>query len=380
MQAEKNVAAAASIEVGQFRAGAGFTFPPQVEFGNNTIRLTAMTFGEGGLPSTLSVLPLRITRRNKSDFVLKRDLGDDATSDSISNSSDLVYITLDWDPITRKARRIPLIGSDCDKFTFVAPLRAPILYLGDFHDKTVGIPLDVALQSGSQMYSVAIARRCSGTILHLSASGKLVPAANVLAPTVDERHEADKLIVVERSNKGLGIVKREFDVPASLSGFMLPLYPLYWPALAGTPLPSSNQMRVAWLTEQGGLAVVDLKEGQQALDLLPNNEVFLPGLNSIQSNTRIVITNDGNFLMVSQQRTYNAVPDIRIFDLRIPERRQQLSKSYDAPARRQLACRVASFLPESNQLSPDELRALLRDADATQPCPKVVSGNSGDHS
>jgi hypothetical protein len=163
------------------------------------------------------------------------------------------------------------------------------------------------------------------------------------------------------------VSEREFGVPSKLNGIVLPAWPLNWPALAATPLQDSNKMRVAWSVERG-LAVVDLQGNGQGLSLLPNDDVFLTGLDFTQSNTRMTISNGGNFLMISQQRSYLSVPDIRVFDLRIRERRQLLDELQGGGALRQAACAVAGFLPGSNHFSPDELKALLRDPGAAQPC------------
>jgi hypothetical protein len=84
-----------NISIGDF--GAHFSFPPQVDFGNNSIRVTGMTFSGGGLPLTLSILPFRLSTSTGDDFVLKPNLGDDGNPKPFE---------LDWLPTKRAARRI----------------------------------------------------------------------------------------------------------------------------------------------------------------------------------------------------------------------------------------------------------------------------------
>jgi hypothetical protein len=370
---ETGVVKTANITVGDF--GAHFSFPPQIDFGNNSIRVTGMSFSGGGLPLTLSILPFRLSTSTGGDFILKPMLGDNENPKPFE---------IDWQPTKRAARRIPSLASDCDKFIFlgaptpvIAPTKidndsqliTPILYVGDFAGQAVPKQLNSRLSSGTQqLSSVAIASGCSAALVHLS------PAVGTSNSVADQNQIHDKLIAFNLKDATIDAPSgQEFDVPLGLKGFQLPLFPLYWPALTGARLENSDRMRVAWLVERG-LAVVDLQDGGQASGLLPGDRLFLTGLPFTQSNTRLNISRNGNFLMLSQQKTYTATPDIRIFDLRIFERAEMLGKLGGGAALRQAACAIANFLPGTNQLSSDDLKALLRDADAEQPCQKSIDG------
>jgi len=118
-------------------------------------------------------------------------------------------------------------------------------------------------------------------------------------------------------------------------------------------------MRVAWLLETG-LAVVDLQDGANVTPLLGSEgQVFLTGFPSAQSNTRLTISKDGNFLLAASQKSFTAVPDFRIIDLRVEKRRAMLG-TLDGEQLREIACQVVSFLPPSN--SSGEMTALLSNA------------------
>jgi hypothetical protein len=348
------------------------TFPPLIDVGNNRIRVSRMTFGGGGLPLSLSLMSLALSTHSDGGFLV---------SSAVAVDSKPKAFDLDWDPSRRAARRIPTLASDCDKFAFLSfptgsggatnqpasQLIEPILYVGNFEGHVLPKALRFGLPSGSQqLSSVAIARGCSAALVHLPH------AAAVSGPTNELDGGQDKLFVYPLDQTSFDAASgREYDVPSNLKGSAPPFYPLFWPALAGTRVESSGKMRVAWLVDRG-LAVVDLTDDSQekgsASGLLPDDDIFLTGVDFAQSNTRMTISKDGNFLMISQQRTYVSVPEIRIFDLRVSERRGLLSNLGGGVALRKVACTVAGFLSGSNQFTANELKALLRSASAGQPC------------
>jgi hypothetical protein len=332
----------ASIPLGDF--GTGSPFPSQVEIADNSIRVMTMEFGSGGLPNSLSILPLRLRNNSNGDLSLEpRD----------SKSS--VY-KLDWQPVRRGAPRIPTLASDCDKFAFLGPsLPETMLYVGNFEGTATAKVLEFGLTTQAQLLSsVAISRGCSAVVVHLSSVAGHESADSKL-------QLQDKLILFQLDSNNFDAASGQiYDVPPTLGGSILPSYPLYSPPLAGARAEgSSKKMRIAWLIPRG-LAVVDLERDGKASGVLSNDQTFLTDLDSIPGNARLIMSKNANFLMIYQQRAYISVPDIRIFDLRIAQRRDLLS-TLDGVALRNLACEIASFLPGSNQLSPDEQKALLRD-------------------
>jgi hypothetical protein len=213
---ETGVAKTANINLGDF--GAHFSFPPQVDFGNNSIRVTGMSFSGGGLPLTLSILPFKLSTSTGDDFILKPVLGD------VENPKPF---EIDWQPTKRAARRIPSLASDCDKFTFLgAPTPAiattkvdndsqlitPILYVGDFAGQAIPKQLNSRLSSGTQqLSSVAIASGCSAALVHLS------PAVGISNAVADQNQIHDKLIVFNLNDTTIDALSgREFDVPLGL--------------------------------------------------------------------------------------------------------------------------------------------------------------------
>lgn len=160
------------------------------------------------------------------------------------------------------------------------------------------------------------------------------------------QNSGDRVYLVKfDQNGGFGDPSR-FDIPIPLKGALVPPW-LYQPALAGAPLAGSNEMRVAWLLERG-LAVLDLQEGSKVTPLLePEGQVFLTGLLGSQGIPRLTISRDGNFVLLSSQRDFGAVPDVRVFDLRVQERRALLN-NLGGEKLREVACRVAGFLPSSS--------------------------------
>ena len=81
-----------------------------------------------------------------------------------------------------------------------------------------------------------------------------------------------------------------------------------------------------------------------ATQLLPEGQVFLTGFLSSQGNSRLTISKDGNYLLASLQRGFTAVPELRVFDLRVHER-QALLDTLSGEQLRDVACRVVKFLP-----------------------------------
>ena len=336
---------AINIPLGAFDANSAF--PPQVEIGGNSIRVTTLQFGSGGLPISLSILPIKLMNSHTGNLSLE-PYGDKP-----------IFHQLDWQPVQRVARRIPTLAYDCDKFAFLSfsteynsktigsnsELRHPILYVGNFDSEATSKVLDFGLNANAERSSsVAISRGCSEVVVHL-------PSEMGGESTDFERDQVqDKLIVLHLNRDSFDAVSEQaYDLPRKLSGSTLPSFPLNFPALASARVKTSGKIRVAWVIGRG-LAVVDLGPNGKATGLLSKDQVCLTGINYTPGIVRVTISKDGNFLMVSQQRTYAAAPDVRIFDLRISMRTALLS-NLNGPELRDLACAIASFLPGSNRFS-----------------------------
>jgi len=349
--------------------GRGVQFPLQVDLANNSFRVTSMT-RSGGLPATLCLLSFQATQPDEATQVIEGAIDLNPAPDISFNAKDGFPAQLDWDPIKRQARRIPVLASDCDKFAFLsfpnpgdgASFTHPIVYAGDFGGLASSKEINFNFPLGNNaLSSVAISRGCTAAIVRVSPN---------FDPAAPERNAGDKLFVVEfNQDEKLGTSGKlgatsEYEIPASLKGFMLPSWPLLSPALAAAPVPGSNAMRVAWLTENG-LAVVDLQERAKVTPLVGSEgQVFLTGFTNFQGNTRMTISKDGNFLLMVSQKSFAVAPDFRIYDLRT-EKRRDLLATLDGAQLRQIACQVLSFLRPSGPS--DDAAALLRGANFNHP-------------
>ncbi len=85
------------LRLGEF--GRGSSFPPQVDFGSNSLRVTSM-WGEGGLPRTLCLLVLQATQSTQ------------ANQDLAFKTEGAFPRLLDWQPVERQARRIPVLFTE----------------------------------------------------------------------------------------------------------------------------------------------------------------------------------------------------------------------------------------------------------------------------
>ena len=346
--------------------GRGAQFPLQVDFGNNSFRLSSMT-RSGGLPESLCLLAFQAAQSDEATQPLKDATGLALASDISLKVENRFPAQLDWEPIKRQARRIPVLASDCDKFAFLsfpnpgdgASSTHPILYAGDFGGPASSREINFNFPLGSNaLSSVAISRGCAAAIVRISPN---------FDPAAPERNVSDKVFVVNLDwGGGAGKLApaSEYEISPSLRGLVSPSWPLLWPALAGARLPGSNAMRVAWLSENG-LAVVDLRDGAKATSVLGSEgQVFLTGFPSLQGNTRMTISRNGDFLLMVSQRSFAVAPDFRIYDLRTQERRVLLA-ALDGAQLRRIACQVLSFLHPSG--ASDDAAALLRGADFNHP-------------
>jgi hypothetical protein len=352
-------ARALDLRLGGF--GRGVQFPLQVDFGNNSFRVTSMA-RSGGLPSSLCLLSFQAAQSDEATQIVKDAIGPNPAPDISLRAQDGFPTQLDWDPKQQQAPRIPVLASDCDKFAFLSFPSAsegarfihPILYAGDFRGRASSTEINFNFLPGSNAPSaVAISRGCTAAIVRMSQNFDAAAA---------KPNAGDKLFVVNFDLDGgsgkLGSTS-EYEIPTSLRGLLAPSWPLLSPALAGAHLPGSNAMRVAWLTENG-LAVVDLQEGSNSTPMLSSEgQVFLTGFANAQGNTRMTISRNGDFLLMVSQRSFAMPPEFRIYDLRT-EKRQALLAKLDGAQLRQLACQVLSFMHPSS-LS-DDAAALLRGA------------------
>jgi hypothetical protein len=349
--------------------GRGVQFPLQVDFGNNSFRVTSMA-RSGGMPSSLCLLSFKLVQSDEATQIVKAAIGPNPAPDISLTARDGFPTQLDWDPKQQQAPRIPVLASDCDKFAFLSFPSAgegarfihPILYAGDFGGRASSREINFNFLPGSNApSSVAISRGCTAAIVRMSQN------FDAAAP---KPNPGDKLFVVNFDLDGqlggsgkLGSPS-EYEVPASLRGLLSPSWPLLSPALAGARLPDSNVIRVAWLTENG-LAVVDLQEGSKSTPVLSSEgPVFLTGFPNVQGNTRMTISKDGNFLLMVSQKSFGTAPDFRVYDLRT-EKRQALLAKLDGAQLRQLACQVLSFMLPSGPS--DDAAALLRGANFNHP-------------
>ena len=213
--------------------GRGVQFPLQVDFANNSFRVTSMT-RSGGLPATLCLLSFQATQPDEATLVIKGAMGLNPAPDISFTAEDGFPAQLDWEPIKRQARRIPVLAADCDKFAFLgfpnpgdgASFTHPIVYAGDFVGLASSREINFNFPLGNNaLSSVAISRGCAAAIVRLSPNSD---------PAAPERTAGDKLFVVEfNQDEKLGVTS-EYEIPASLKGFMLPSWPLLSPALAGS--------------------------------------------------------------------------------------------------------------------------------------------------
>ena len=358
-----------TLDLGLGGFGRGAQFPLQVDFGNNSFRLTSMT-RSGGLPASLCLLSFHATESNSAAQVVKGAIDLKPAPEISLKVEDGFPTTLDWEPSKQQARRIPVLASDCDKFAFLsfpsasdgAHFTHPILHAGNFGRPASTREINFNFPLGSNpLSSVAISRGCTAAIVRVSPN---------VDPAAPERNVGDKVFVVNLDQDGQsgGSVKLgptiEYEVPTSLRGLLSPSWPLLWPALVGARLPDSNAMRVAWLSENG-LSVVDLQDGPKATPL-PGSEgqVFLTGFANFQGNTRMTISKDGNFLLMVSQKSFAVAPDFKIYDLRT-EKRLALLAALDGAQLRRLACQVLSFLRPDG--ASDDAAALLRGANFNHP-------------
>ena len=356
-------------------------FPPFVDFGIHSIRLSVVKI-LNFQPSSMTILPLFLREIGKDGIELFQPADEQSGSWNI-----------DWQPVEQKALRMPVFASDCRAYAFLgfpssnknshnsADTKAsgsnlyPTLYTGNLGPgQSLSVPhgLDVQVPVTTQaLSSVAIAPGCSSAVIRVSPdasdSGSGQPAGNLI---VFDLEKNDRTI---------------YDTPDQLKGFVIPSYALASPPLVVAKLPDENgKTRVAWLVESG-LAVVDIDGLSQASGALPNGQPFLTGLDTSTGNTRMSISKSGNFLLILHQKSFSEKPEMRIFDLRVRERMDALGHGdgaagpdgLNSAALRAEACRVAGFLSQrqqttpANQFTPDEITAVLRVANAPQPCPTI---------
>jgi hypothetical protein len=261
---------------------------------------------------------------------------------------------IDWQAARRNARRIPALAEDCAAYAFIGREDErlsdyqPMLWTGLAGNPAEAHPLGIRLPQGDQaLSSLGFARGCGAVLIR--TPGRLAVfdlTGNRLSPQAEEQ---------------------VFALPDGLRGFMLSSFPQMQPPLAVSPLEGDG-WRAAWLVDSG-LGIADLRPGKREAEALLTDSrrravPFLTGLDAASNVGRITISRSGEFLLISQQRSFAAKPEVRAFDLRLDRRRRALAT---ADLRRE-ACRVAAFLSDGNQLKPDELVAWLGDEHAKQPC------------
>jgi hypothetical protein len=126
----------------------------------------------------------------------------------------------------------------------------------------------------------------------------------------------------------------------------------------------THTWRIAWLVD-GGLVVVDAEQGSGAVRR-ENTMLLQTGLESGSGSSRMTISRNGDFVILFQQPNFNSPVNVRIFDLRLEDRKKDLAKLDDAGLW-QKACLLASLLPGGNKLQQSEVSSTLVDTTA-QPC------------
>jgi hypothetical protein len=313
---------------------ANAAFPPMVDFGAGRLRFVRW-HPKQGLIDGLSLLTAQAS--GSPDFRL-------ATSK--------IY-DLDWQPADRSARRQPVLAEDCNSFAFMGRREEPqgveqVLWMGQFDGPAQPRPLTVQVPQGDQgLSSLTVARGCGAVVAR-------VPG---------------KLIVLDLQGKAGPLTAEQhlFGTPAGMAGFVLSSFPLASPPLAAAPRLGEPAWRIAWMVENG-VAVADASVG--TMDAKPLLEgassrplPFLTGLDNTANVVRLTISRDADFLMIAQQRSFAAMPDVRVFDLRIEQRQRAL----EAVDLRTEACRVAEFLG-GNEFRRDELGLWLGTEEATKLC------------
>jgi energy-coupling factor transporter ATP-binding protein EcfA2 len=317
-------------------------FPPWADFGNGRLRYIKLDFKQG-LIDGMTVQPTKASGVTEIHFV----------------GLEKPY-PIDWQPEERSARRIPVLADDCDFYAFMglpeeqtSPFY-PLLWFGEADGSAAPRTISVSLDQGSGApVSVAIARGCGAVFVR--APRQLI--------ALDLQGQRDLQKFKEYS----------LEIPEAISGFVPSSFPLASPPLAVAPFAGDKGWRGAWMIEDG-VAVVDARVGTtdtlKPEPLLRDNDRPLPlliGLEATASLSRLTMSRDGNFLMLMQQRSFVAKPDVRVFDLRVDLRQRQLETMKDADLREE-ACRVARFLGGS-ELKPEDLGGWLQAEDLPQPCP-----------
>src|SRR5262249_55232605 len=116
------------------------------------------------------------------------------------------------------------------------------------------------------------------------------------------------------------------NIPDDAKDIRPPSFPQTPPLLAAAPAvdEGGNRLwRVAWLVD-GGVAVVDIARDGGGGAVLHGGSVYLTSLEGGDALARLVFSEDGNFLILSKQQTWSSTPEVRVFDLRLNLRREEM--------------------------------------------------------
>jgi hypothetical protein len=265
---------------------------------------------------------------------------------------------LNWKPGDRVLWRVPVLSEGCDDlyaYLGAEPDGRPLAWLGQL-GKSPWLQshrLDTVVSRTDPVpWSLAVARGCEVLVVR-EGSDRL--QLLTLAPHSDALF-GEKTISV--------------GIPRDAKGFRPTPFPQMAPVIAAAPAVDergSKIWRVAWLVDNG-LAVVDIDGEGNTDPKLHGSAVYLAGLDGVAARPRLTFSLDGAFLILAQQ-SWVAEPRVRVFDLRLEQRRQEIERlGQDLNALREEACRVAEFQTGSNALTKQELIAYLRNPEAPQPC------------
>ncbi|MGY3120312.1 hypothetical protein ACVWXQ_004249 [Bradyrhizobium sp. S3.14.4] len=180
----------------------------------------------------------------------------------------------------------------------------------------------------------------------------------------------DKSIVI-RENSGTLLVfplkdgeateKVEIPVPEIAAAYGAPRPAFFTPRPLLASVQVGNERRIAWLSEKGVIFIRSEFGSRAPLLRWPP---LLPSLSSLDSASKMRFSDDGEKLVLVQQRGAGQA-NVRVWNLS-EARRLAITKMTNSALRRE-ACRVASLEEHGNRFTQDEKASWLS-VSGTQPC------------
>ncbi|QOZ23121.1 hypothetical protein XH93_05200 [Bradyrhizobium sp. CCBAU 51753] len=247
---------------------------------------------------------------------------------------------LEWRPREQQAFRQPALAEDCNLYAFVGRLADGYsLYFGQF-----GSALDAPFKFDHvpAVSAVTIARHCKAVVARDESTVHVI--------------SADRAKNTSRSLAALG----------EAAVITVPSAQQVQPMFAATPKgKQSTDWRLGW-SSPGGLSVVDL-DGDENPKLLASSPL-LTGLDQNYVLGSLSFSPDGTRALMMQQATFNALVQVRQFDLDLDARQAALSKITAPLNLIHEACRVAKLQDGTNQMRSAERITWFGDPNAPQPC------------